>query len=227
MKNEINITRPFGPTLLQVELPKNIIDDFNKDCEEISAGKHKKVDWAPHLAGRVQEEYLMSDPILAKHINFFIHMAGRYAFPDEAAFDKAIKDHEIAFQSGWYVRQYTNDFNPTHHHTNCNISCVGYLKLPEDIEEHWAEEQKDHNPSAGAIEFSYGVAGFNCPNILKYKPEVGKFFMFPHFLDHRVYPFKSKYPYPDPKGERRSFSINIIITKNDHQADLDARKNKK
>ena len=35
--------------------------------------------------------------------------------------------------------------------------------------------------------------------------------MFPNFLDHAVYPFKSKYKYPDTKGERRSFSMNITF----------------
>ena len=41
MKNEISITRPFGPTLLKVQLPQQIINDLNTDCEEIAAGKHK------------------------------------------------------------------------------------------------------------------------------------------------------------------------------------------
>ena len=226
MKNEISITRHFGPTLLKVQLPQQIINDLNKDCEEISAGKHKKIDWSEHLAGKVKEEYLISDAVLAKHSRWFVEMAGRYAFPNEEDFKKAQHDHDIMFQSGWYVRQYANDFNPKHHHLNCTISCVGYLKMPEDIKEHWEEEEKDHNPAGGAIEFSYGVTGFNCPNNIGFKPAIGEFFMFPHFLDHQVYPFKSKYLFPDPKGERRSFSLNIMLQKRGHQEQLNARKNK-
>ena len=36
--------------------------------------------------------------------------------------------------------------------------------------------------------------------------------MFPNWLDHQVYPFKSKYNSPDEKGERRSFSLNIVFS---------------
>ena len=42
--------------------------------------------------------------------------------------------------------------------------------------------------------------------------QVGDFYMFPNYLDHCVYPFKSKYNYPDIKGERRSFSLNIVFS---------------
>jgi len=55
--------------------------------------------------------------------------------------------------------------------------------------------------------------GFNVPitiNNMKVKPKVGDFYMFPNWLDHQVYPFRSKYKKPDVKGERRSFSLNII-----------------
>ena len=51
---------------------------------------------------------------------------------------------------------------------------------------------------------------------MKVKPKVGDFYMFPNWLDHQVYPFRSKYKKPeklfvhDPKGERRSFSLNIV-----------------
>ena len=54
---------------------------------------------------------------------------------------------------------------------------------------------------------------------MKVKPKVGDFYMFPSWLDHQVYPFRSKYKKPDVKGERRSFSLNIVyqtIPKNEN-----------
>ena len=55
-----------------------------------------------------------------------------------------------------------------------------------------------------------GTIGLNCANNMKVKPKVGDFYMFPSWLDHQVYPFRSKYKKPDIKGERRSFSMNIV-----------------
>ena len=92
------------------------------------------------------------------------------------------------------------------------ISCLGFLKLPEDINEYWEEEDKDHNAYGGYTDFRYGTVGLNCSNNFKVKPKVGDIYMFPSWLDHMVYPFKSKYKFPDEKGERRSFSFNISFT---------------
>ena len=84
--------------------------------------------------------------------------------------------------------------------------------MPEDINEYWEKEDKDHNPFGGYLDFRYGTIGLNCPNNLKLKPEIGDFYMFPNWLDHQVYPFRSKYKSPDEKGERRSFSLNIVFS---------------
>jgi len=109
---------------------------------------------------------------------------------------------KVGIASGWYVRSFGGDFNPYHYHTGCNISCVGYLKMPDDINEYWEKEDKDHNPFGGYIDFRYGSIGLNCPNNIKLKPQVGDFYVFPSQLFHCVYPFYTK-------GERRSFSMNM------------------
>ena len=44
-------------------------------------------------------------------------------------------DYGLQIVSGWFVRQFENEYNPLHIHTGCRMSCVGYLKLPEGIEE--------------------------------------------------------------------------------------------
>ncbi len=53
------------------------------------------------------------------------------------------------------------------------------------------------------------------PNNIKVKPQIGDFYMFPNWLDHSVYPFKSKYINYEPQGERRSFSLNIVFSSNE------------
>ena len=79
---------------------------------------------------------------------------------------------------------------------------VGYLKLPEGIEEEWEEDYKDHHPANGHIQFAHGTsAGYTSSNFV-IKPKVGDFYVFPSQLFHCVYPFYTK-------GERRSFSMNM------------------
>ena len=43
--------------------------------------------------------------------------------------------------------------------------------------------------------------------------------MFPNWLDHCVYPFKSKYQNYEPQGERRSFSLNIMFGNKNNEND--------
>ena len=52
-----------------------------------------------------------------------------------------------------------------HNHTNCTLSCVGYLKLPEGIDDEWEEDYKDHYPANGHINFIYGTDGLYTSSI--------------------------------------------------------------
>ena len=107
----------------------------------------------------------------------------------------------ISFVSAWIVRQFENEFNPAHMHTNCHVSAVGYLALPENWDAEMEEEYKDHYPCRGHIEFAYDDTRRWHDGSVLIKPNVGDFFIFPSYLRHAVYPFRMK-------GERRSFSIN-------------------
>ena len=209
-KDIVEIVKPFGPMILKVKLPKEIIADLNQDCLDIADKKKEKIDWSDQLAGRVEEEYHITKDLLIKHATWFNAVTSKYLFPDEKSYEANKGQFKIGIASGWFVRQYDGDFNPQHFHTGCQISTIGFLKLPDDIEEYWKEEDKDHNPFGGDTDFRYGTIGLNCPNNMKVKPKVGDFYMFPNWLDHCVYPFRSKYKKPDIKGERRSFSLNIV-----------------
>ena len=106
----------------------------------------------------------------------------------------------IHMAHSWVVSQYAGEYNPWHHHSG-DFSSVIFLKLPPKMNEEIKEDLKDHYPANGLIEFMFGEnLGFRSDN-LKFKPEVGKLLMFPSWLKHFVYPFKSE-------GERRSMSFN-------------------
>jgi len=207
---EVIFSRPFGPVILKSTLPDNILKDMNQDCDDIRNNQKEKIDWSNQLAGRVEEEYHMTKDLLIKHADWLNAVSSRYLFPDDKIFEQNKGMFKIGVASGWYVRSFEGDFNPLHFHTGCQISCLGFLKLPDDIEEYWKEEDKDHNPFGGYTEFRYGTIGLNCQNSMKVKPKVGDIYMFPNWLDHQVYPFRSKFKKPDIKGERRSFSLNIV-----------------
>ena len=209
-KHLAEFIKPFGPLILKIKIPDNILNDFNQNCLDISNNKKEKIDWSKSLAGRVEEEYLISDDVLIKHAKWFNAVSARYLFPAEKSFKENKGKIKVGIASGWYIRSFDGDFNPLHFHNNCQMSSLGFLKLPDDIEEYWKEEDKDHNPYGGYTDFRYGTSGLNCTNNMKVKPKVGDFYMFPHWLDHQVYPFRSKYKKPDLKGERRSFSLNIV-----------------
>ena len=209
-KHLAEFIKPFGPLILKIKIPDNILNDFNQNCLDISNNKKEKIDWSKSLAGRVEEEYLISDDVLIKHAKWFNAVSARYLFPAEKSFKENKGKIKVGIASGWYIRSFDGDFNPLHFHNNCQISSLGFLKLPDDIEEYWKEEDKDHSPYGGYTDFRYGTSGLNCINNMKVKPKVGDFYMFPHWLDHQVYPFRSKYKKPDLKGERRSFSLNIV-----------------
>ena len=76
----------------------------------------------------------------------------------------------------------------------------GQIKdLQEDIV-NLTPEIKEVNKN-GHIEFVHGSKMFLSNSQMFVKPQVGKFYVFPHYLMHLVYPFKGQ-------GERRSISFN-------------------
>ena len=209
---KVELIRPFSPLILKAEIPIETVNLLNKDCEDIINNKKEKIDWSNQLAGRVKEEFHITKDLVKEISGVFNTITSMYLFPKEEDYQKNKNSFKVGINSGWYVRSYEGDFNPLHHHTGCQISCLGFLKLPEDINEYWQEEDKDHNAYGGYTDFRYGTVGLNCSNNFKVKPKVGDIYMFPSWLDHMVYPFKSKYKFPDEKGERRSFSFNISFT---------------
>ena len=66
-KVKIELSSPFGPTILKAKLPEELIKDLNTDCDEIVAKKRKQVDWSHQLAGRVKEEWHITKDTLSKY----------------------------------------------------------------------------------------------------------------------------------------------------------------
>tara|TARA_B100001564_G_C20442603_1_gene579636 strand:- start:110 stop:748 length:639 start_codon:yes stop_codon:yes gene_type:complete len=195
---------PFGPTMGYFKMPDNLVNFLNKSMDK------KLDDFSDHLVGKVTQELHFDKDIrkyTANNLLKFIIDYHQYTKNRNSMgkfnLDSTKKAH-LDIVSAWFVRQFENEYNPMHIHNNCTLSCVGYLKLPDGIDEEWEEDYKDHYPANGHINFIYGSDGpYTCSNFLV-KPEVGDFYIFPSYLFHGVYPFYTK-------GERRSFSMNMIF----------------
>ena len=196
---------PFGPVIAYKKLSAELVTYLNSHIDDTLP------DHSPYLVGKVSKEIRFNEKIsdvVLKELSGFIFEYYRFTFerarmrPD--SLPKEGFDYHLNTINGWFVRQYAGEYNPLHIHTNCSLSCVGYLSLPEKFEEECAEDYKDHHPSHGHIQFTNGVPGWHESSGFQVKPRVGDFFLFPAKLLHAVYPFYSE-------GERRSFSMNFEI----------------
>jgi len=207
--------RPFSPTIMESTVPDKFVEIVNDTADKVLGSETASVewDWSHKLVGKVHKEIQI--PVRNKEHRELLFTTMRGACVDYLK--ESIKNNtaygwkkiagnavptinNIHMAHSWVVSQYAGEYNPWHHHSG-DFSSVIYLKLPPKMNEEIKEDWKDHYPANGLIEFMFGEnQGFRSDN-LKFKPEVGKLLMFPSWLKHFVYPFKSE-------GERRSMSFN-------------------
>ena len=132
-------------------------------------------------------------PILAPYINSYV-----LALQEKMG---VVINKNIKMTDAWVNYMKQGEFNPPHSHSK-DLSCVLYLNIPDDINKNKINHvAKSSVP--GSIQFLYGEK-------IKYNlfsqtffPEKGDFYIFPAWLQHYVFPFKSK-------EERISVSANFI-----------------
>ena len=212
---------PFSPAILETTVSHKFVKIVNSVSDDVlfSDKESKKWDWSNKLVGKVSKEILIpltsaEDKLfLSKiikqgcldYLNYMIDKKRNNPWTqlDSANWNKKPTLDNIHLTHSWVVSQYAGDFNPFHHHTG-DFSGGIYLKVPEEMIGEWEEDFQDHYPAKGLIEFAFGEAqSFRCDN-LKFKPEVGKFLVFPAWLKHLVYPFSVE-------GERRMMSFNASV----------------
>ena len=194
----MRVFNPFGPKIAITKIPKKIINQINKEVDLIVKNKtrSKKSDYSKELVGQVKQEIRLSNKFVNNHILKFIKLNVKKYI--KQCTNKNVK--KMNLKSFWVVRQYKNEYNPIHFH-NGNISGVGYLKIPK-----FTSKNKKYTKTDGSIDFINGNRMLLSECIFNHKPKVGDMILFPHYLMHTAYPFKTK-------GERRSFSFNLEIDK--------------
>ena len=194
----MKIISPFGPKIAVIKIPKKIIILINKEVEMILKNKEKlkKSNYSNKLVGQVKQEFQLSKNFINKHLIRFINNSVK-TYIKKSSNRNAKK---ISLKNLWIVRQFKNEYNPIHFHSG-DISGVGYLNIPKNI-----TQGNKKLKTNGTIDFIHGSKSFLNNSIFNHRPKVGDLILFPNYLMHTAYPFKSN-------GERRSFSFNLEIDK--------------
>jgi len=193
----MKVLSPFGPKIASLKLSKSSIKKINIEVDKIISKKNllKKLDYSNKLVGQVRQEFQLPKIFIKKNLEKILYKAVKdYIFKSLGK-----KISKIKIKNFWIVRQFNDEYNPVHFHDG-HISGVGYLKIPK------FSKNKKHTQTDGSIDFINGNKMLLSECIFNHQPKVGDMILFPHYLMHTAYPFKTK-------GERRSFSFNLEIDK--------------
>ena len=197
--------RVLGPAVLRVKIPDKIIKKLNEYIDNTieNKSKAKKLNYGEKLVGDVTQEFLLELEFVKSSgwLDFLGNCSKIYTELNEGK-----KITKFNLLKTWVVRQFKNEYNPTHWHGG-HISGAGFLKVPKILGDS-VQKKKDVNYRGGNLQLIHGSRMFTCPSTYNIIPEVGDFYLFPNYLMHTVFPFKGT------DDERRSISFNAIIDQN-------------
>ena len=194
--------RVLGPAVLRVKIPDKIIKKLNEYIDNTIKNKSKaeKLNYGEKLVGDVTQEFLLEIEFVKSSgwLDFLGNCSKIYTELNEGK-----KITKFNLLKTWVVRQFKNEYNPTHWHGG-HISGAGFLKVPKILGDS-VQKKKDINYRGGNLQLIHGSRMFTCPSTYNIIPEVGDFYLFPNYLMHTVFPFKGT------DDERRSISFNATI----------------
>ena len=194
--------RVLGPAILKVKIPDEILDKLNDYIDKIinDDSKLKKLNYGEALVGDVTQEFLLEVEFV-KSSGWLEFLGNSCKIYTELNEGKKISKFNLL--KTWVVRQFQNEYNPTHWHGG-HISGAGFLKVPTNMGKH-SQKGKELAYRGGNLQLIHGSRMFLCHSTLDLVPSVGDFYFFPNYLMHTVFPFK------DTNEERRSISFNAVI----------------
>ena len=204
-KVNIELIKIFGPSVLKVSIPEAIVNNLNNYIDEIIKNKErsKELDIGERLVGDVTQEFEIEQKIMQESGwgQFLSNCVSKWI-----EIETKSKITKFQILKSWVVRQFENEYNPTHWHSG-HISGAGFLKVPSNLGKNKQQKEKI-NYKGGNLQLMHGSRMFLSHSTMNIVPKVGDFYFFPNYLMHHVYPFK------DSKEERRSISFNAKIDDN-------------
>ena len=194
-KKEISYrTLRWGPCVIQFKISDNIKNELLAEAEKSTTS------YGHRLAGHLSKEVKLDSN---KYKNFFNEVFTIYNHALNNWTGKG-KNLRYIVSDLWCNFQRANEFNPPHNHGGL-LSFVIYLKVPKDIKEECLKHQETKSSAGpGAISFFMGDADKkNTITNNSFFPEDNDMFVFPAWLKHWVYPYKSD-------AVRVSVSGNIV-----------------
>ena len=216
----VEVLQPWSTFVMKTQLPPPILEKMLKITDEIVANAETAESWGKNLAGQIKHELYVKHEILEREdmMAFFLDVVRQFVIQQTVQMQPMMKEEILNDEwytrmlSMWIISQKDNEYNPVHVHTECHISTVMYLKIPE-----YLPSRKSHRNDDGAISFMNNAARdqtWGAPS-MTLQPKVGDFFIFPASQQHLVYPFRTA----DGKGERRSVSFNAVFSSKTMQED--------
>ena len=212
-ETEYELFQPWSTFVMKTKLPPPILEKLIKITDEIV--NHGNRDYTLS-AGQLENQFNIDLKILEQEemLGFFLNVCRNYVI--QAFCQAQPNNKEDILKEEWLTQinlmwinsQRDNEYFPTHIHTQCAISAVIYLKIPEYLP---SRKVRNNLEEDGAIEFLNNTSldlTWARPTLIL-QPQAGDFFIFPAVQPHQVYPFRTA----DGKGERRSVSFNADYTK--------------
>ena len=201
-KVDFEIFKSFGPSILKVKIPENIINNLNNYVDQTISDDKKiqKQNLGEDLVGDVTQEFFLEQDIMEK-TGWGKFLASCVSNWINMEMKKKITEFKI--RKSWIVRQFKNEYNPTHWHSG-HISGAGFLKVPNTFGKH-VQNKQNRVYRGGNLQLIHGSKMFLCESTFTIAPKVGDFYFFPNYMMHTVFPFK------DTNEERRSISFNADI----------------
>ena len=172
----------WGPCVVKTKVDQNTQDLL------LSEGEASKEDASPELAGVLKNQFHYRDKE-----KFQKFMEGTFSLYN-AAMQQWKQSNEKTpstyfLEKLWINYQGPNEFNPPHSHGGA-LSFVIFLDVPMRLR---VENQDYKGLSAGPVRitFIYGETEDRCITNHSIFPEVGDMYIFPAWVKHWVYPFKS------------------------------------
>ena len=183
--NEDIISQAFswGPPLLKFQLSEDELNSVIQTSEKANA------DYSHNLAGQVNQQLTFSrgdaEQIYA-HVKKYFNAFSKYCFGQE---------RELNLIDMWINHMKDGDYNPLHIH-GAHISFVLYTYVSDELKLEQSQSRSEGTSRPGDISFVYGQPLENTPippiTMHDISPNAGDLFIFPTYLGHIVYPFRSK-----------------------------------
>jgi len=172
----------WGPCIVKTQVDQATLDLL------LSEGEESKEDASPELAGVLKNQFHYRDK--NKFQNFMEDTFNLYNAAMKQWKETTSKTPSTFFlEKLWINYQGPNEFNPPHSHGGA-LSFVIFAKIPMELRVE-NQDYKGLSAGPGGITFLYGDTEDRCITNHSVFPEVGDMYIFPAWVKHWVYPFKS------------------------------------